>query len=99
MKDLKNQAGGRSMKETSDVNMLTLDELEEVQGGRFSGTYRTEALQFLKEHMDGQTFEKIMSHKEEKKRPYVAAKIFLNQSDWEKYVWIEQHGSLEGFVG
>ena len=74
----------------------TLDELDEVRGGYFSGTYRAEALCFLKEHMDEKTYNLIMQ-KDGKKKPYVAAKVFLSPSDWKKYVWIEQHGSLDGF--
>jgi len=30
---------------------------------------------------------------------YVAARAFLSQSDWDKFVWIEEHGSLDGFPG
>lgn len=62
----------------------------------FFGTYQTEALRFLKEHMDEDTYNLIMQ-KGGKKKPYVAAKVFLSPSDWKKYVWIEQHGSLDGF--
>ena len=25
------------------------------------------------------------------------ARAFLNQKDWEKFVWIEEFGSLDGF--
>ena len=79
------------------MKVLSMDELEQVHGGRFSGAYQTEALQFLKEHMDEKTFDLIM--KKDSKKPYVPAKIFLSPSDWEKYAWIEEHGSLDGFMG
>ena len=28
---------------------------------------------------------------------YSVRPVILNQADWEKYVWIEEHGSLDGF--
>ena len=30
---------------------------------------------------------------------YVVARVLLNQADWEKFVWIEEYGSLDGFPG
>ena len=77
------------------MNMLSLDELDEVRGGCFSGNYLTEVVSFLKEHMDEKTYNMVVQRGE--KKPYVAAKVFLSPSDWRKYVWIEQHGSLDGF--
>lgn len=75
---------------------LSLDNRDEVRDGCYAGTYLTEALEFLKEHMDEDTYNLIMQ-KGAKKKPYVAAKVFLSPSDWKKYVWIEKHGSLDGF--
>ena len=78
------------------INMLSLDDLDEVRGGCFSGTYLTEALEFLKEHIDEKEYD-LITQKGEKK-PYVAARVFLSPSDWRKYVWIEQYGSLDGVM-
>ena len=75
-------------------------ELETVSGGSYTaGIYRKEALAFLKSCMDARTFDRIMSTEEGHRRPYVAAKIFLSGSDWDKYIWIEYHGSLDGYPG
>ncbi len=30
---------------------------------------------------------------------YTAARAFLSQTEWEKLVWIEEFGSLDGFPG
>ena len=38
-----------------------------------------------------------MSSEAGRRHRYVAARAFLNQADWEKFVWIEQHGSLAGY--
>ena len=32
-----------------------------------------------------------------KKYHYVVARAFLSQTDWEKFVWIEQFGTLTGY--
>ena len=42
-------------------------------------------------------YEKAMSSDAGRTHPYAVARAILNQADWEKYVWIEEHGSLEGF--
>ncbi len=78
------------------LSLDELDELDEVRGACYSGTYLTEAVAFLKEHMDEKTYNMVVQNGERKL--YVAAKVFLSPSDWQKYVWIEQHGSLDGFV-
>ena len=38
-----------------------------------------------------------MSCEAGRRHHYVVARAFLDQADWEKFVWIEQYGSLEGF--
>ncbi len=42
------------------------------------------------------TYELAMNSEAGKQHYYVAARAFLNQDDWEIFVWIEQHGSLAG---
>ncbi len=48
--------------------------------------------------MDRKVFDAVMRSDEGRKLPHVAARIYLSPSDWKRYVWIEQHGSLEGFA-
>jgi hypothetical protein len=40
-----------------------------------------------------------MSSEAGKAHHYAVARAFLNQADWEKFVWIEEHGSLDSFPG
>ncbi len=61
------------------------------------GKYREEALDFLKERLGEKQFEQIMGKADSREHPYVAARVFLSPADWERYVWIEQHGTLEGY--
>ncbi len=61
------------------------------------GKYREEAKSFLRTCMDESTFEMIMSKEKESSHPFVAARVFLDDSDWKKFIWIEQNGSLAGF--
>lgn len=86
------------MKTPDLPRQLLPDELSPVTGGAYlPGAYKDEARDFLRQCMDQDTFERIMSHKDGRKHPYVAAKIYLSETDWEKYIWIERHGSLEGY--
>ena len=63
------------------------------------GIYKTEAVMFLKQCLDSDTFAKLSRSENFRRNPVVAAKIYLRDEDWNKYVWIEQHGSLDGFTG
>ena len=65
--------------------------------GNPSHEYDDEALKFLQEHMDKKQYEAIMSTKRGKNLPYVAARVFLKDSEWKQYMWIVEHGSLDGF--
>ena len=60
--------------------------------------YIDEAQQFLKDHMAEDQYEVIMGTREGKDLPYVAARIFLSEEDWQQYLWIIRHGSLEGYA-
>ena len=42
-------------------------------------------------------YEKVMSADAGRRHPYVAARLFLSEDDWRKYVWIEQYGSLDEY--
>lgn len=61
------------------------------------GEFREEVQAFLRERLGGKLYEQVMESEESRNHPYVPAKVFLNASDWKKFVWIEQHGSLQGF--
>lgn len=61
------------------------------------GTYIEEALEFLKSNMDERTYDLLMNGGEEKAIPSVLARIYLNESDWQKYIWIEKNGNLNDY--
>ena len=83
----------------SPMRELKMEEMNSISGGVYQpGKYRNEAIAFLKERLDEKQFSRIMCHSRAQQQPYVAARILLNPADWEKYVWIENHGSLDGFA-
>ena len=59
--------------------------------------YREEALRFFRSCVGEEQYERAMNSEAGKQHHYVAARAFLSQADWEKFVWIEEHGSLTGF--
>lgn len=61
------------------------------------GAYQHEAKAFFRQCVGDEVYERAMGSEAGRRHYYVAARAFLNQSDWEKFVWIEQHGSLAGF--
>ena len=88
------------MKKTEGIQIPFTERPDTGNGGHYTpGDYREEAKAFLKTCMDEKTYDSIMSHGEGRSHPYVAARIYLGKNDWNKYVWIEHHGSLEGFPG
>ena len=87
-----------------DVCSLKPDQLESVIGGTNSlGVYRPgfqykkEALQFFKDRVGETVYSKAMNSDAGRAHHYTVARAFLNQTDWEKFVWIEEFGSLAGF--
>lgn len=88
------------MKHFEDSCELRPEQLEKVSVESYCpGIYRKEAIMFLKKCMDEKVYDSIMKHGDGFKHPYVAAKIYLGSCHWEKYVWIEQHGTLDGDPG
>ena len=68
-------------------------------GGAYRpGKFRKEALDFFRQRVGEKQFEQIMDRDDSSRHPYVAARVFLSPADWVRYVWIEQHGTLEGFL-
>ena len=85
---------------------LLPEQLERVRGG-FSrlGIYqpgfphKKESLRFFRACVGDNVYSKAMNSEAGRAHHYVAARVFLSQSDWEKFVWIEEYGSLDGFPG
>ena len=61
--------------------------------------YRKESLAFFRNCVGEETFARAMSSEVGRRHHYAAARAFLAQADWEKFVWIEEFGSLDGFPG
>ena len=87
-----------------NIRELSPDQLESVSGGGHAlGVYRPglqhkkESLQFFKACVGEDHYNRAMGSEAGHAHHYVVARAFLNQSDWEKFVWIEEFGSLDGF--
>lgn len=61
--------------------------------------YKKESLAFFKNCVGDEVYQSAMNSEAGRSHHYVVARMFLNQTDWEKFVWIEEHGSLDGFPG
>ena len=86
------------MKKSNDLYELSPEQLEIFSDGKYlPGNYKREADAFLKTCIGAQMYDKVMSAEAGRRHPYVAARLFLNEDDWRKYVWIEQYGSLDGY--
>lgn len=88
------------------VRELAPDQLESVSGGgcplgvyKPGFRYRKESLQFFKACVGDDVYRKAMNSEAGKAHHYAVARAFLSQPDWEKFVWIEEHGSLNSFPG
>ena len=89
-----------------DIQELRPDHLGSVGGGApVLGVYRPgfpnkkESLLFFKTRVGDDVYGKAMSSEAGRAHHYAVARAFLDQSDWEKFCWIEQYGSLDGFPG
>lgn len=96
------------MADRKKVRELKPDQLESVSGGLESlGVYRPgfpyqhkkESLQFFKACVGEDVYLRAMSSDAGRAHHYTVARAFLSQQDWVKFVWIEEHGSLDGFPG
>ena len=86
------------MKKSEELYELNPEQLEIVNGGKYlPGNYKKEANAFLRTCMGEKMYEKVMSADAGRRHPYVAARLFLSEDDWRKYVWIEQYGSLDEY--
>ncbi len=59
--------------------------------------FKEEALIFLRQCVGEETYNRAMNSEVGQLHHYVAARVLLSQADWEKYVWIEEHGSLDEY--
>ena len=59
--------------------------------------YKKESLQFFKTCVGEDIYNRAMQSDAGNAHHYAVARAFLSQSDWEKFCWIEEYGSLAGF--
>ncbi len=59
--------------------------------------FQEKAMEFFRQCVGDEVYERAMSSEVGKQYHYVVARAFLKQDDWERFVWIEEHGSLSGF--
>ena len=86
------------MIKSDDLYDLSSEQLEIFSDGKYlPGNYKREADAFLKTCIGAQLYDKVMSAEAGRRHPYVAARLFLSEDDWRKYVWIEQYGSLDDY--
>ena len=83
---------------------LIPDQMASVSGGvhalgvyKPGFRYKKESLLFFRTCVGDEMYNKAMNSEAGRAHHYVVARMFLNQTDWEKFVWIEEHGSLDGF--
>lgn len=95
------------MQMTDSKKQMELEpgEMASASGGQALGIYRPgfrhkkESLRFFKTCVGDEAYTKAMNSEAGRTHHYVVARTLLNQTDWEKFVWIEEHGSLEDFPG
>lgn len=86
-----------------DSTKLHPDQLDVITGGGYvpgkyvPGLYAETAKAFFRQCVGDETYTRAMSSEAGQRHHYVAARTFLNQADWEKFCWIEQFGSLDGY--
>ena len=92
------------MNENEGIIELSADHLESINGGsntlgvyRPGFRYKQESLRFFKECVGEVVYAKAMNSDAGRVHHYTVARAFLGQTDWEKFVWIEEFGSLDGF--
>ena len=83
---------------------ISTDQMGAACGGsRELGIYRPgfrfkrESLAFFRLCVGEETYTRAMQSEAGRRHHFVVARAFLNQENWEKFVWIEEYGSLKGF--
>ena len=91
------------MDHNSDLRELRLTQLDSASGGSPAlgvyqpGVFQREAKAFFRECVGNALYERAMNCAAGRLHYYVPARVYLSQTDWEKFCWIEQHGTLDGF--
>lgn len=92
------------MADHKDVHILDPEQLESVGGSknplgvyRPGFQYKQESLDYFRQCVGEKTYQLAMNSDAGRAHHYTVARVFLNQTDWEKFVWIEEFGSLDGF--
>ena len=92
------------MARNEDIRELGPEQPDPVGGGGVRlGVYRPEfrfkkeSLAYFRQCVGEETYHLAMNSDAGRAHHDGAARAFLSQPDWEKFVWIEQFGSLEGF--
>lgn len=92
------------MAEHEKVRELSPDQMEAASGGLHAlgvykpgFRYKKESLLFFKASVGDEVYNRAMGSEAGHSHHHAVARAFLNQSDWEKFVWIEEYGSLDGF--
>lgn len=91
------------MKANSDLRELYPSQLDSVSGGAPGlgvyrpGRFQKEAKAFFRECVGNELYERAMCCDAARLHHYVPARVYLSQADWEKFCWIEQYGTLDGF--
>ena len=90
----------RSAEREPESDRMSLSQLEEVSGGNYApGEFRAEAMAFIRSCLGEEQYARVLGTAKARQHPYVAARLFLSPADWEKYVYLERHGTLDGFRG
>ena len=94
------------MADHEEVRTLSPDRLDPVSGGavtlgvyRQGFRYKKESLDYFRQCGGEETYRLAMNSEAGRAHHYTVARAFLSQTDWEKFVWIEEHGSLDDFPG
>ena len=97
---------GDSMNDSGKDHRLDPDQLDTVTGGSpLLGVYspdfrhKRESLQFFRTCVGDEVYRRAMDSEAGRAHHYAVVRAFLNKEDWEKFVWIEEFGSLNGFPG
>ena len=61
--------------------------------------FKDASLRYFRECVGDELYTRAMSSEAGHTHHYAVARAFLNQADWERFVWIEEYGSLDGFPG
>ena len=92
------------MADHKEVQKMHPDQLASVSGGngrlgvyKLGLQYKKESLAYFRQCVGEEIYQLAMNSEAGRAHHYVAARAFLSQLDWEKFVWIEEFGSLDGF--